>query len=201
MTALLDLLRVQAMSWSWLEVLAVAAAVIYLLLAIRQNILCWVFALISTAIYVVLFIDARLYMESVLNGFYFGMAVYGWYSWRHGGADDLPVTTRRALFHALALLAISVVALVNGWLLARFTNAAFPYIDSLTTWAALWATWLVARKIFENWWYWLAIDSVSIVIYWSRGLELTALLFVLYVALIPFGIVAWRNSMAASRHA
>ncbi len=201
MTGLKDLLREQAMSWSWLETVAVLAAVLYLLLAIRQNILCWLFALLSTAIYVVLFIDARLYMESVLNVFYFGMAMYGWYSWRQGGANDLAVTTRPASFHAIAVLALAVGALANGWLLARYTDAAFPYVDSMTTWAALWATWLVARKIFENWWYWLAIDSVSVLIYWSRGLELTALLFVVYVAMIPFGIVAWRKSLEVPRRA
>jgi nicotinamide mononucleotide transporter len=192
---LLDLLSEQAMSWSWLELVAVVAAILYLLLAIQQNILCWLFALLSTAIYVALFIDARLYMESALNAFYFGMGIYGWYTWRHGGDNDLPVTTRPASFHALAVVVLASGAIANGWLLARYTDAAFPFVDSLTTWAALWATWLVARKIFENWWYWLAIDSVSIVIYWSRGLELTALLFVVYVAMIPFGIVAWRKSL------
>jgi nicotinamide mononucleotide transporter len=69
-----------------------------------------------------------------------------------------------------------------------------PYVDSLTTFAAVWATFLVARKVLENWWYWLAIDSVSVVIYWSRDLPLTALLFVLYVILIPFGLNGWRRS-------
>ena len=201
MTGLKDLLREQALSWSWLEFVAVVAALLYLLLAIRQDIRCWLFALLSTAIYVVVFIDARLYMESVLNGFYFGMAVYGWYNWRQGGSDDLSVTTRPASFHAVAVFGLAAGALANGWLLARYTDAAFPYVDSMTTWAALWATWLVARKIFENWWYWLAIDSVSILIYWSRGLELTALLFVVYVAMIPFGIAAWRKSLEAPRYA
>jgi nicotinamide mononucleotide transporter len=201
LAGLLELLRERAVSWSWLEVVAVVAALLYLLLAIRQNLLCWLFALLSTAIYVALFIDARLYMESVLNAFYFGMGVYGWYNWRHGGANDLPVTTRPASFHAVTVVAIAGGGLVNGWLLARYTDAAFPYVDSMTTWAALWATWLVARKIFENWWYWLVIDSVSILIYWSRGLELTALLFVVYVAMIPFGIRAWRKSLEAPRRA
>jgi nicotinamide mononucleotide transporter len=81
-----------------------------------------------------------------------------------------------------------------GTLLARHTDAAFPYIDSATTFAAIWATFLVARKVLENWWYWLAIDTVSIFIYWSRDLELTSLLFLLYVGMIPFGLVRWTRS-------
>ena len=90
MRSFAETLLAQATAWTWLEFAAVVAAVLYLLLAIRQNILCWVFALLSTAIYVLLFVDARLYMEAVLNVFYFAMAVYGWLSWRHGG--DLVVT-------------------------------------------------------------------------------------------------------------
>ena len=174
------------------------AAVVYLLLAIRQHIACWSFALVSTSIYIYLFADARLYMEAVLNGFYFAMAVYGWISWRHGGDNDLPVTRQRIGFHLVAIAGIVTLALTNGWLLGTYTDAAFPYIDSLTTWAAIFATWLVARKLLENWWYWLVIDVVSIAIYWSRGLELTALLFVVYVVMIPFGYLSWRKSFRAA---
>jgi hypothetical protein len=81
---------------------------------------------------------------------------------------------------------IVVVSFISGYLLSRHTDAAFPYIDSLTTWAAIWATFLVARKVLENWWYWLVIDIASIFIYWSRDLQLTSLLFVLYVIMIPY---------------
>jgi len=197
--ALWTALGEQAAALSPLEVVAVVAAVAYLVLAIRQNIACWFFALLSTAIYIWLFIEARLYMESVLNGFYFLMAVYGWWSWRSGGTHTLPVSTRSPRLHAAALAGITLLAVVNGALLERYTDAAYPYVDSATTWAALWATWLVARKVLENWWYWLVIDLVSIVIYWSRGLELTALLFVVYVIMIPFGYLAWRRSLHETR--
>jgi nicotinamide mononucleotide transporter len=140
----------QLRQWSPLELAAVTSALLYLVLAIRQNIFCWMFAGISTAIYVYLFVVAQLYMESALNVFYF--------------------------------------------LLDTRTDAAFPYIDSLTTWSAIWATFLVARKVLENWWYWLVIDVASVFIYWSRGLELTALLFVVYVIMIPFGLISWTRS-------
>ncbi len=191
---MLETLRTQAAALPFVEIVAVVAALLYLGLAIRQHIACWFFALVSTGIYVSLFIDARLYMESVLNGFYFAMAVYGWVSWRHGGDNDLPVTSKPLAFHAAAIAVILVAAGVNGALLVRFTDAAFPYLDSLTTWAAIWSTFLVARKVLENWYYWLVIDVASIAIYWLRGLELTSLLFVLYVIMIPFGFLAWRKS-------
>lgn len=177
------------------ELTAVIFAVAYLILAIRQNIWCWVCAGISTAIYVYLFANANLYMESLLNVFYFGMAIYGWSVWRSGkAADELPVTIWPMSVHAYAISIIVCFAAAAGFLLARFTDAAYPYVDSATTFAAIWATFLVARKILENWWYWLVIDVVSVFIYWTRGLEATAVLFVAYVLLIPIGLIAWTRS-------
>lgn len=201
MSTLAQALAEQARAYSFLEVIAVVAAVLYLLLAIRQNIWCWFFAAISTTLYVLIFIDVRLYMEAVLNGFYLCMAVYGWHTWRHGrhGESALPVTSWAPAIHLQAIAIIVVVAVINGYLLDNWTNAAFPYIDSMTTWAAIWATFLVARKVLENWWYWLAIDIVSVFIYWQRDLQLTALLFAVYVVMIPFGLISWTRSRREAR--
>jgi nicotinamide mononucleotide transporter len=196
MIAVFDVVIAQAKAWTALEAIAVVLAVLYLLLAIRQNIWCWLCAGISTAIYVYLFLNARLYMESALNVFYFAMAVYGWSVWSHGRSDDheLPVSVWGAATHGYAIALIVAASLISGYLLRRYTDAAFPYIDSITTWAAIWATFLVARKVLENWWYWLVIDIASIFIYWSRDLQLTSVLFAIYVIMIPFGIVSWTRS-------
>tara|TARA_R110002096_G_scaffold6409_3_gene29759 strand:+ start:1632 stop:2240 length:609 start_codon:yes stop_codon:yes gene_type:complete len=187
----------QARAQSLPEVCAVIAAILYLVLAIRQNIACWFFAAISTALYVWLFIAARLYMEAALNVFYLGMAGYGFAVWYAGRAPDqrLPVVVWPIRVHAAAATALLALSMLNGYLLDRFTDAAFPYIDSMTSWFAIWATFLVARKVLENWWYWLAIDAVSVIIYWSRDLQLTSILFVVYIVMIPFGLVAWTRSM------
>jgi nicotinamide mononucleotide transporter len=182
------------------EMVAVLFAVLYLVLAIRQNILCWYCAGISTAIFVYVYYGANLYMESLLNVFYFAMAIYGWHSWRSGGSDDdaMRVSIWPATRHALAISVIIIVSAVSGAWLSAYTDAALPYIDSATTFAAIWATFLVTRKVLENWWYWLVIDVVSVFIYWSRGLELTAILFLFYVVLIPVGLLSWTRSYRAS---
>ncbi len=187
----------QLLAQSLPEVIAVLAAVAYLAFAIRQQIVCWIFAAISTAIYIGLFIEAKLYMESMLNLFYLVMAGYGWYVWSSGRDDghDRPVVIWPRNTHLTAIAVLVILSAASGYLLSKNSDAAFPYIDSLTTWFAIWATFLVARKVLENWWYWLLIDIASIFIYWTRDLELTALLFVIYVIMIPFGLMSWTKSM------
>lgn len=196
MDSLVATLLAAAREQSPAEALTVVLAIAYLVLAIRQNIWCWACAAGATALSVYVFFGAMLYMESALNGFYFVMAVYGWYCWYtgRGVGVELPVTVWPGRVHIAALSGIVALSLSSGYLLASHTDAAYPYIDSLTTWGAVWATFLLARKVLEHWWYWLVIDLASIFIYWSRDLPLIALLFVLYVILVPFGMVSWTRS-------
>ena len=196
MPGIVDTLIEQAAAWTGAELLAVVMAVLYLLLAIRENIWCWFCAAVSTAIYVYLFAEARLYMESALNVFYFGMAIYGWQVWYRGTGREgnLPVSAWPPATHAVAIVLIIAGSAASGTLLSVHTDAAYPYVDSLTTWGAIWATFLVARKVLENWWYWLVIDVASVFIYWARDLQLTSLLFIIYVIMIPFGLVSWTRS-------
>lgn len=193
LAALLDSVRAM---WPW-EAFAVILAIIYLLLAIRQNILCWVAAFISTAIYLALMLKVGLYMESVLQLFYMAMAVYGWHSWRTGaGATrELQVSSWPLAFNILPVLIILLATAISGFMLQRYTVAAMPYVDSFTTWGAMISTWMVARKIIQNWHYWFVVDSVSIYLYANRGLWLTVLLFALYLVLIVMGLREWRKCL------
>ncbi|MEM1411672.1 MAG: nicotinamide riboside transporter PnuC [Pseudomonadota bacterium] len=186
----------QAMT-AW-EATAVLLAIIYLLLAIRQNVLCWPAALISASIYLVLMFQSRLYMQSALQLFYMGMALYGWWHWQTGAdGASMAVKSWSRTDHILPLVSIVVPGLIVGALLARYTDAAFPFLDALAACGAIVTTWMVARKVLQNWHYWFVIDAVSVYLYASQGLWLTALLFVVYLVLILVGYRAWRASMPA----
>lgn len=188
----------RAAQMSGWEAVAVGLAVAYLLLAVRQNRLCWVAAFVSTALYTLLFWQVQLMMQSALNAYYMAMAVYGWWHWRHGGrsrADGagarLPITRWSARLHALVLALIATCALVSGALLESNTGAARPYLDSFVTWGAVFTTWMVARKVLENWAYWMVINSAAIFLFVDRGMVLTAGLHASYLAISVFGWRSW----------
>mgnify|MGYP001820554280 FL=1 len=186
------------------EAVAVVFAIAYLLLAVKENILCWLFALLSTAIYTILFWDVSLLMESALNVYYMAMAVYGWQQWTRGGKNGgsephaLGIQSLSVSQHVIVIAAIAVLTLVSGYLLGEHSSAAWPYVDSFTTWASVITTYLVARKYLENWVYWIIIDTVSIPLYIDRGLNLTALLFVAYVVIAVVGYFKWRDHYRAN---
>ncbi|WP_295802825.1 nicotinamide riboside transporter PnuC [uncultured Microbulbifer sp.] len=175
------------------EVAAVVLALAYLLLAMRENILCWYAAFASTAIYLVLFWDVSLLMESALQIFYLLIAVYGWWQWRNQSTQNDSAQIHRwpVQIHLAAFAAVGALTLVFGFVLDNYTNAALPYLDSFTTWGAVVTTYMVTRKVLENWLYWIAIDGAAIYLYIDRELYLTALLFVLYVILVVIGFFQW----------
>ncbi len=176
-------------------------AIAYLLLAVKENVLCWFFAFISTAIYTVLFWDVSLLMDSALNVYYMAMAVFGWYQWTHGGpsgADESHTLAVRAMSRRQHILTISTVLLLSlgsGYLLNEHSNAAWPYVDSFTTWASVFATYLVTQKYLQNWLYWIVIDAVSVPLYIERGLNLTAVLFTVYIVIAIIGYRSWRSHL------
>ena len=186
------------MSFDWvnLETLAVALGISYLLLAVRENSFCWYCAFFSTAIYVYIFGDVSLYMESALNVYYMGMAVYGWLQWQKGGANHSGVEIVRwtAKHHIICILVILIASVISGYLLSVNTDARLPYLDSFTTWASVLTTVMVARKVLENWLYWIVINSVSIYLYIDRDLDQTAAMFTLYLVLSVLGYVAWKKN-------
>jgi len=184
-----------------LEAAGVLFSILYLVLAIRESLWCWPAALLASLLSVVVLFEARLYSEAGLNVFYAAMAVYGWYQWRYGGrragSVALPISTWSARAHLLALGGSAAASVVVGFLLHRYTAAAYPYVDSLVTVASIVTTYMVARKILENWLYWLVIDSVSLYLYVARELYLYAGLFALYLMLVLIGWYRWHGDWRA----
>jgi nicotinamide mononucleotide transporter len=187
----------QAMS-PW-ELAAVLLGIAYLLLAMRESLWCWYAAFLSTGIFLGLFWEVGLLMESALQVYYLAMAAYGWWHWQHGarGDGELAISRWGARQHLGAIAVVAAASLLSGALLAAHTSAALPYLDSFTTWGSILTTWMVARKILENWLYWLVIDSVSIYLYVDRALYLTALLFAAYVVIVIFGYRQWLHHYRA----
>ena len=180
---------------NWLETTAVIFAILYLVLAVKQNILCWTAGIIRSILYFCIMQTAGLYMEAYLQVFYVAMGIYGWSQWRVRDASQssFVVNTWSKYEHLSAISIILVLSLLSGFLLERFTDAALPFLDALVTWGAVVATYMVAKKLLENWIYWFVIDATSIYLFISRDLWMTAFLFTIYIIIIYFGYQSWRK--------
>jgi nicotinamide mononucleotide transporter len=139
-------------------------------------------------------------MESGLQVYYLIMAVYGWWQWQHGKEGrQLPVSVWPVKYHVIAILTILVATLISGSMLSG-TDQRLGYVDSFTTWGAVLTTYMVTRKVLENWIYWLVIDGVSIYLYLDRELYFTALLFAAYIVIIFFGFWSWWQDYQAPEY-
>jgi len=176
-----------AAEWS-----AVVFSLLYVFLAAKQNRWCWVFGGISSFISIGLFIMVRLYAESLLYLFYVLVAIYGWMVWNKNSAKQ-PVTELRPSQHLIFIASALFMAAVLYYLFANFTNAAKPLLDSLTTAFSILTTFLIVKKVLSNWIYWLLIDAFSVYLYWSRGLDVYALLMAVYTFMAIYGFIQWRK--------
>lgn len=185
------------------EAIGAALGLAYLLLAVRRNLLCWLCAFLSTCIYLVLFARASLYMQSLLQVFYLVMAVYGFLDWRKGRTPEGEVLIRSwsPRQHVIVAVLVLAASLVNGWFLAQNTDAAAPYVDSFVTWGSVVTTWMVARRVIENWLYWVVVDGVAAYLYFTQGLLVTTLLFAIYLGIVVRGYFVWRREQSAQRTA
>lgn len=183
-----------------MEIVAVVFAVAYLAFTIRQNIWCWPAALVSVTLFSVIYFDARLYMQSGLQVYYFGMAIFGWFEWQRGGKEHSGVKVHwwPPLIHVAVIALIFVASAVSSWIWVRTgVDSAFPFLDSFTTIAALVTAFMVATKVIENWIYWFVIDVLLVYLSWQSGLPWMAGLYALYLVMVVMGFIAWLKSSRA----
>lgn len=180
------------MAWI-IEGVGAALAIAYLLLALKQNKLCWFAWIASSILYLYVMYQAGLYMESLLQVFYLCMGFYGLSQWTKtiNNNQNTYVDIWSIGNHIFAISLIIVLSFLSGILLSNFSNAALPFIDAFTTWGAIVASYMVAKKILENWIYWFVIDFISVFIFASRDLYFTSALFVTYLVIIYFGYKSW----------
>lgn len=177
------------------EYIAVFLGIAYLLLAIKQNQWCWFAAFFSTLIYTILYFNGALLMESLLNVYYMAMAIYGWWAWQYGSPqhNTLAISSWSWQRHITIIALTTCIALAIGYLMDTRTHADYAYLDSLTSCFAVMTTYLVAKKVLENWLYWVVIDAASLYLYFVKGYYPTFVLFVFYTFMAMWGYYTWRK--------
>jgi nicotinamide mononucleotide transporter len=182
-----------------IEWIAILTALLYVVLATKENAWCWVFGILSAGLYIYINFVAKLYLDAWLSLYYCVIGIYGWYVW----VKKIPQMNSRSLKNISAReLLLSIVAGVAGTFLLgflsdRFTDSPLPYFDAALTSFSLVATFLTTQKILENWLFWVVIDAAYIIIYWNRSLPFTAVLFLIYTFIAAYGYFKWRKKLKA----
>jgi nicotinamide mononucleotide transporter len=163
---------------------------VYVLLATREDLRCWHYGFIGTILTFIVTLEANLKSDALLQAYYAGSAIYGWYTWREKARlSDDNISTLPFYYHViLATIGIlCIMPLGDIW-----TDAAFRYVDALLTAFSIITTFLTARKILESWLYWIVIDTAYIFIYFERGAHLLAILSLIYALVSIKGYFNWK---------
>ncbi len=182
-------------SQSLLEVAGVITGLLCVFLAARNVIWNWPVAIISVAIYIVIFFEAKLYADMGLQVYFMIMNIYGWYYWSNHAKTGMKkevghIKGREILF---SILATTVFTVVLGFTLFHQTDASFPFLDSFCTACSIVAQVFLARKVIENWLIWIFVDIIYVGIYLAKDLHLTAVMYGIYVIIAAMGYIEWRK--------
>ena len=180
---------------NWLELTATVTTIVGILLTTRRLLICWPVVLAADFLYLVVFYQARLFSDTLLQVFFVAFTLYGWFHWWRGVQKDGEVRVEplslRGWLSGLAAGAAGSVLL--GWLMTK-VGAALPHLDAALTSYSLVASWWQARKHIANWWLWIAVDAIYIGEYVYKNLVPTALLYAGLVALAVLGLRDWRRA-------
>jgi nicotinamide mononucleotide transporter len=187
-----------------MEIAGTLSSLIYLFYSIREKIWCWPWGIAASVISILVFFMANLYADMGLQFYYLFVSIYGWYFWLHGrnnGRGEAVVSTTTQKQWTFLILAGTVIYFfilalllnVPQWL--RITQSSMPYLDAFTTAASIIATWMLARKMLEQWLIWIVVDLVSMGMYVYKGLYFYAFLFLVYAIGAVVGYYEWRKSL------
>lgn len=183
----------------WFELLAAAVSALDVWLATKRSMISWPITILASLLYLEQFRESRLYSDMLLQGIFVVFAIYGWWHWYRGLKAEGVVRVVTPSWDELARdTALGIVAsLLLGYWMKHYTNASLPWLDSALTGFSLVGTWWGARKYIANWWLWIVLDVIYVGEYVYKQLNLTAVLYAVFVALAALGVRDWRRALQA----
>lgn len=182
---------------NYIEVFGTITGILYVILEIRQTIWLWPVGIVTSAVYIRVFYTAGFYADGSLQIYYLVISVLGWYWWRRRDEEKSVLSVSRLkLKTGIALGVVFVILYFVMWLvLTRFTDSPVPVWDSFITSLSIVATWMLARKIYEHWYLWIIVNTVSSVLFLYRGLYPTMVLYIIYCLMSFSGLRVWKRSI------
>jgi len=179
------------------EILGFVTGALCVWLLARQNIWTWPIGIANNIFYIVVFLRSGLFGDAGLQVVYIVLAAYGWYTWLHpdGAKSELRVARTSPRQWLWIIPATAAAALLLRAFLAGYTPSTVPAWDGLTTALSLAATWGQCRKLVESWWLWIAVDVIYIPLYIYKGLNLTAVLYFVFMLLCVAGLRSWNRAL------
>jgi len=193
-----DVLRGVLGASPW-EMLGAVTGFLSVWLMARQSVWGWPTGIVCVSAYAWVFGQSRLYANMALQFVFLALQAYGWYHWWKGtGAahDALPVTRLSGRAAALWAVAGAAASLALGAFMAARTDASNPWPDATLTSYSLVAQWLQARKVFECWVVWILVDVGYVALFLVQRLDLTAVLYAVFLVLCVYALREWRRPRA-----
>lgn len=180
-----------------LEIIAASLVLTNIVLVALRSLWNYLFALLAVSVYAFIFFEARLYSDAGLQLFFFAVNLYGWWAWSRKKAESGAIVVERLTVSGATFWVVGSIVTILGWgtMMARLTDASYPYWDAAIAMLSVAAQILMTRRYIENWHWWIVVNAISIPLYLKKELFLTAAIYALLLATAIWGLLTWRRAM------
>lgn len=187
---------------NYIEIVGALIGFAYIYFEIKQKIWLWPCGIVMALFYIYIFFESKFYADMSIQFYYIGVSIWGWHLWlkksERDNTHEISTLSRRL---GLRLLSVTtLIYCVISYLLIYYTDSPMPYWDSLTTSLSITATWMLARKIIEQWLVWIVVNFISVVLYVIKDLHATSILYFVFGVLAIVGYYQWKNTLAHQIH-
>jgi nicotinamide mononucleotide transporter len=178
-----------------IETLAASLSVVYVFLAVRNKPSCFIFGFLGSLIWA--YSSYKLYnlkWDALLNIFYAGMSMYGFWLWTGGGTKALlPIQKLPLKKHLPTLFLAGMGTLTMAYIGQEYINSNYALGDGLTTILSIIGTVFIAKRYLSSWIYLLIADLFYIYIYYLSGAGIFMWMMVFYSIMAILGFIQWHK--------
>lgn len=181
-----------------LEISGAVFGITSVLYAKKEKIAAYPVGLVSTAIYVYVCFQYTLYGDLIINIYYTLMTIYGWYLWSYSSVKNkLPITIchQKDWGKVVGIFSSTSILVIGVYLYFDKFGEITSYFDTLTTGIFFAGMWLMANKKLEHWLFWIVGNTISVPLYFVKGLGFSGIQFFIFTLLAVQGYQQWKVSL------
>jgi len=188
---------------SFVELIGTFFGLISVYYATRANILTWATGILNEVFLFILFYQVQLYADMFLQVYFLIITLYGWYNWNKKSIEN-KIINLNIRIKLLILAIIIICSLISGIIFTKIhlylptffkIQAAYPFVDSFVMVSSVIATVLLAKKKIENWYLWITVNVICVILYYKKGIYFLSLEYFIFLGLACYGFCNWKKQL------
>ncbi len=184
-------------SISYIDLIGAVIGLFYIVSEYRAGRWFWPLCLLMSAFYIYIDFSSGYYANGSICIYNFLMSIYGILVWRgivqSKTNEERPFGSCPKRYVPWIILTVLVFTALLWWLLRLLGESSYPLLDGFSSALSIVGMWMLAQKWWQQWFCWLIVEPIMVLLFWLSGNYASALLYVVYEVFCVLGIISWQR--------